>query len=301
MTSKSQQTTEIMEPVWFGQYQMNRIIDLTKSIVALVTRGEEEFVAKACLKSRFNQLRHERETNILRKINLESVARLIDSFSSDQHYVLIFPYYGDKTLLDIVVDNKYLMRSQSHINFILRILISVCQVVSDLHNLDVVHRDLKPENILLISDHELDPKIMLIDFDLAADVSVKDHPTMVKGACGTLGFIAPEVLFLSDNNCNVSEKEIDYKKADIYSIGIIAYYLFNEEIYPYPIERLEDAIYAFHYQSPRSSQYPYNRRINSIIMSMINVNPLLRPSLDNIISDFTSLIVPTSENLPEPH
>ena len=54
----------------------------------------------------------------------------------------------------------------------------------------VVHRDLKPENILYANDKD-DAPIKVADFGLARVVSGKE---MMKTACGTPGYVAPEVL-----------------------------------------------------------------------------------------------------------
>jgi calcium/calmodulin-dependent protein kinase I len=70
-----------------------------------------------------------------------------------------------------------------------------------------MHRDIKPENILL-SETSGYPTVKLIDFGLSRLVGPTDNCNV---ACGTLGYVAPEVL-----------KEGGYgKQVDIWSIGIV--------------------------------------------------------------------------------
>ena len=59
-----------------------------------------------------------------------------------------------------------------------------------LHELGILHRDIKPENILLTDDSDI-PNIKLADFGLSKLACPNDMQNL---ACGTLGYVAPEVL-----------------------------------------------------------------------------------------------------------
>ncbi|XP_071520353.1 calcium/calmodulin-dependent protein kinase type 1 isoform X1 [Panulirus ornatus] len=86
----------------------------------------------------------------------------------------------------------------------------VLEAVDYMHDQGVVHRDLKPENLLYFSQDE-DSKIMISDFGLS---KMEDSGIMAT-ACGTPGYVAPEVL-----------AQKPYGKAvDVWSIGVIAYIL----------------------------------------------------------------------------
>ncbi|KAF0314682.1 Calcium/calmodulin-dependent protein kinase type 1 [Amphibalanus amphitrite] len=86
----------------------------------------------------------------------------------------------------------------------------VLAAVDFMHEQGVVHRDLKPENLLYFSPDE-DSKIMISDFGLS---KMEDSGIMAT-ACGTPGYVAPEVL-----------AQKPYGKAvDVWSIGVIAYIL----------------------------------------------------------------------------
>ena len=86
----------------------------------------------------------------------------------------------------------------------------VLEAVFFMHDNGVVHRDLKPENLLYYNQDD-DSKIMISDFGL----SKTEESGIMATACGTPGYVAPEVL-----------QQRPYGKAvDIWSIGVIAYIL----------------------------------------------------------------------------
>jgi calcium/calmodulin-dependent protein kinase I len=80
-----------------------------------------------------------------------------------------------------------------------------------LHGKGIVHRDLKPENLLLKDNTDI-TEIKIADFGLSKIVSSQ---VMMQTACGTPGYVAPEIL-----QTKGYEKEVD-----LWSIGVITYIL----------------------------------------------------------------------------
>jgi len=87
----------------------------------------------------------------------------------------------------------------------------VVSAVEYLHNHNIVHRDLKPENLLLKQKGD-DLEVAIADFGLSKIVG---NQVMMKTACGTPSYVAPEVL-----NATGYGKEVD-----MWSIGVITYIL----------------------------------------------------------------------------
>jgi len=89
---------------------------------------------------------------------------------------------------------------------------NVTDAIAYIHKIGIVHRDLKPENLLFLNK-DGDSPIKITDFGLAkfrANNGVEMHT-----ACGTPGYVAPEVL-----------KSENYTKAvDMWSLGVILYIL----------------------------------------------------------------------------
>jgi serine/threonine protein kinase len=85
------------------------------------------------------------------------------------------------------------------------------------HAHGVVHRDLKPDNIFVTRDHEGREVLKIVDFGIAKllDDRVDGVTTRVGAVVGTPAYMSPE---------QALGEEID-ARADLYSVGIIAYEL----------------------------------------------------------------------------
>ncbi|KAI5118571.1 hypothetical protein M0805_005862 [Coniferiporia weirii] len=79
---------------------------------------------------------------------------------------------------------------------------------------EIVHRDVKPENVLLTARG----RAVLSDFGIAVDFTTR-YSQVARGACGTPGYMAPEVL-----------GRLPYSfEADAFSLGCTIYFYFAGE------------------------------------------------------------------------
>ncbi len=85
----------------------------------------------------------------------------------------------------------------------------VVDAIGYLHSKNIVHRDLKPEN-LLFNTTGPDGVIKVTDFGLS---KFSEAGNRLQTACGTPGYVAPEVLEQSGYGSAV----------DMWSIGVILY------------------------------------------------------------------------------
>ena len=129
---------------------------------------------------------------------------------------LVTEYLSGGTL-DETLKNKS-MHTGDLIQSVIRDLLSGLAYLDEKH---IMHRDIKPENVIL---REEDKRWVIGDFGLAAH----SDQEYIYDKCGTMGYIAPEIMELNEN-----EK---YKQAcDTYSLGVIAYQLIVGEL-PFRVE-----------------------------------------------------------------
>jgi eukaryotic-like serine/threonine-protein kinase len=105
-------------------------------------------------------------------------------------------------------------------NRVVAILRQVCHSLTDAHKSGLIHRDIKPANIFVCRyGHEVD-HVKVLDFGLVrtTESPAESDPklTVVNSFTGTPAYMAPEMAFDSHH--------VDHR-ADIYSLGCVAYWL----------------------------------------------------------------------------
>lgn len=148
----------------------------------------------------------ENEIAILKKVNHPNIIRLWEIFDNKTHLYLVMDLVQGGELFDRIVEKgSYTEKDASDL------IKQILGAVDYLHGQGIVHRDLKPENLLYDSPDE-DSKIMISDFGLS---KTEEDDSMMATACGTPGYVAPEVL-----------KQKPYGKAvDCWAVGVICYIL----------------------------------------------------------------------------
>lgn len=108
-----------------------------------------------------------------------------------------------------VIDNQY--REMN----VLRLGLEICNALEACSTLNIIHRDIKPENIL-VSDKGV---FKLGDFGIAKSSEGTQTGTMA----GTMSYMAPEV----------ANRQHYGSSADIYSLGMVLYWLMNDHALPF--------------------------------------------------------------------
>ncbi|KAK7129704.1 hypothetical protein R3I93_019371 [Phoxinus phoxinus] len=161
-------------------------------------------IPKKALKGKENSI--ENEIAVLRKIKHENIVALEDIYESSNHLYLIMQLVSGGELFDRIVEKGFYTEKDAS-----TLIRQVLDAVNYLHSMAIVHRDLKPENLLYFNPQD-GSKIMISDFGLSKMEGTGD---VMSTACGTPGYVAPEVL-----------AQKPYSKAvDCWSIGVIAYIL----------------------------------------------------------------------------
>ncbi|XP_035530112.1 calcium/calmodulin-dependent protein kinase type 1D isoform X1 [Morone saxatilis] len=161
-------------------------------------------IPKKALKGKESSI--ENEIAVLRKIKHENIVALEDIYESPDHLYLIMQLVSGGELFDRIVEKGFYTEKDAS-----TLIRQVLDAVNYLHKMGIVHRDLKPENLLYYNPQD-ESKIMISDFGLS---KMEGSGDVMSTACGTPGYVAPEVL-----------AQKPYSKAvDCWSIGVIAYIL----------------------------------------------------------------------------
>ena len=154
----------------------------------------------------------EREIEIMKKIKNENSVNLKEVIETNDYYYIIMEYCEYN--LENYINQK--RKKPFSINEIKEILNQLNNILKLMLNENIIHRDLKPSNILISLD-KLDKNIIkLSDYGCSKEIS---------NTMSFLGIpltIAPEIL----------NGEDILSKSDLWSIGIIIYYMYFKE-YPY--------------------------------------------------------------------
>ncbi|XP_061731192.1 calcium/calmodulin-dependent protein kinase type 1 [Nerophis ophidion] len=161
-------------------------------------------IPKKALEGKENNI--ENEIAVLHRIKHPNIVSLEDIFESASHLYLVMQLVSGGELFDRIVEKGFYTERDAS-----QLIRQILDAVKYLHDMGIVHRDLKPENLLYYSMNE-DSEIMISDFGLS---KIEGTGSVMSTACGTPGYVAPEVL-----------AQKPYSKAvDCWSIGVISYIL----------------------------------------------------------------------------
>ncbi|KAI8065946.1 kinase-like domain-containing protein [Gongronella butleri] len=143
--------------------------------------------------------------HILKHVQHEHVVSMYDLYESkDAIYIVTRLATGGELFQQLLDKGSYTERDAA------RLVKQILEGLLYLHGLDIVHRDIKPEN-LLFATKSPDAPLLITDFGLSK--IMKNHDDVLMTACGTPGYVAPEVLLQKGHG----------KPVDIWSVGVITF------------------------------------------------------------------------------
>ena len=154
------------------------------------------------------------EIDIMKLCHHPNVVHLIDHFENGENIFIVMEYIQGGNLSEYLRHKKFNITEKRAAELIYQI----CLGIEYLHKYGIMHRDLKPDNIMLTEDSD-NGKIKIMDFGLSKILGSKESASE---GFGTLIYVSPEVLIRKPYN----------KEVDIWSIGIILYYILSGDL-PY--------------------------------------------------------------------
>eukprot|EP00158_Paraphelidium_tribonemae_P006690 Partr_v1_DN27934_c1_g1_i6_m11510 putative serine threonine-protein kinase len=161
-----------------------------------------------CNKIKERQRHHiEQEIAILTKIDHPNLIRVWDIIEVHGCVSIFMDLVEGGDLLGYIESRGNVAEEYARFGFF-----QLLQALRYLHEINVSHRDLKPENVLVENCSSNYTRLIVTDFGLAK--AGLDH-TNLKTFCGTMGYIAPEVLTPTADGYTIA--------VDCWSLGVVLY------------------------------------------------------------------------------
>ena len=215
----------------------------------------------------------EKEIDILSSLDHPNIARFYEAFHDKNNFNIVMELCRGKLLSKFLKSNGGYLDERTSRIIIMRIL----HAVNYCHSLGIVHCDLKPDNIIFeipkeeAEDNEnndennnqnfLDLKI--VDFGLSSRIKKNQK---LNNTVGTPYFIAPEIL----------KGEYD-ERCDIWSIGIILYYLLSGK-FPFNAQHNYEIFKKIETEEPNFWELNVSEKAVDFMKKCLIKNPKLRPS-----------------------
>lgn len=155
-----------------------------------------------------------------------------------------------------ILDAAYGQSLERKVNLIVQTL----QALAYLHRRGILHRDLKPANVLVAGG-----SVKVLDFGLSVmrerNPTAEDSDTTV----GTLAYMAPEILL----------SEPTTERADLYSIGVIAYEMLAGQ-HPFETTDIAELVNNVLYVDADINQMDVPLELAQIVMRLIAKSPDMR-------------------------
>ena len=225
--------------------------DLLNNNLYAIKKISKKSLIKPDTKKYFNN-----EINIIKNLkNHPNIVKFINIKETITNFYIIFEYLNGGDLDNFL--KKYINKYNKPIpeKIVKYIIKNVLKGLNSLNSQNIIHRDIKLSNILinylnnsdLINENILNAEIKIIDFGFAKYLKQDEFTNSI---IGTPFYMDPKILhgYLLEKN----EKKYSYNmKVDIWSIGIMTYYLllgvfpFKAENYENLIENIENKEYFF--------------------------------------------------------
>eukprot|EP01080_Neovahlkampfia_damariscottae_P004187 gene4187-7497_t len=151
------------------------------------------------------------ETKTLESFTHPNILKLICSYHSKKYAFLVTEYCPGGDLYNFMKFRKNPIPE----NVVKQIIFEIATGLDEMHSNNIIHRDLKPRNILLMSKEK--PSIKIADFGFSR---ILDENDLAKTTCGTLLFMAPEIILQRGHDSRV----------DLWSLGVIWYEIIYDQL-----------------------------------------------------------------------
>ncbi|KAM6985016.1 serine/threonine-protein kinase Chk1 [Aplochiton taeniatus] len=191
------QDWDLVQTLGEGAYGEVRLLVNRQTEEAVAVKVIDTSQAKECADN------VKKEICVQKSLSHANIVRLFGHRKEGPTHYLFLEYCSGGELFDRIEPDVGMAERDAH-----RFFQQLIAAVEYLHGVGITHRDIKPENILLDDKDNL----KLSDFGLATMFRFKGRERMLSRLCGTLPYVAPELL---------SQTEFKAQPADIWACGIV--------------------------------------------------------------------------------
>ncbi|XP_050506659.1 ovarian-specific serine/threonine-protein kinase Lok-like [Diabrotica virgifera virgifera] len=208
------------------------------------------------------------EINILRALKYPFIISMQHIVETPMDVYIVLDYMRGGELTNRILSNEPMTESNVKFLFYQMVL-----AVDYLHTKGITHRDLKPENVLLHSE-DVETLLKVSDFGLS---KVTEEDDMMKTICGTLSYIAPEIL-----NRHIREYN---RQVDVWSLGVILFYMLGKRLPFKSPDRaiMEKNIINGYYTFEDEKWEDISSDAKDLVREMLTVEPEERITVINIL------------------
>lgn len=226
--------------------------------------------------------RLENEASVLRRLSHPGIPKFIEAGGDSKPFVVMGLAPGET--VEASIERKQSIGAvHGHVET-LQVLRGLLGILEYLHGEGVVHRDIKAANVLVTQSAS---NVSLIDFGFAKG----DGVTAIRVAdsffrAGAVRYSPPR---------KIENPGTAQSSHDVFASGVLAYRMLTGE-YPWTVAQFED-LGAYHAMLESQSPEPVDvkntlvpREVSELVMSLLNVDDLHRPSATEALSTTEALL-----------
>ena len=215
------------------------------------------------------------ERNYMILVKHPNIVSLIQDFEDENCIYFVMEYFKGGDLAKYMKKIKENNKEKNLERIAARIIRIIAQGVEYLNQFGIVHRDLKPENIVFGIEDDI-KSIKIIDLGVAITLPFGQQSS---DAIGTLAFISPEMY---------THNPYSYK-VDVWSIGILLYWLTSGGILPFDDENDEHImgkkVVFMHQEYPDKYFGDKSKSLFNLIDKTLEKNPEKRINIHNFLAE----------------
>ena len=238
---------------------------------------QKEYAVKIMNKSKIKEKDFRliiQERNYMSLIKHPSIVSLIQSFEDETYLYFVMEYFKGGDLSKYV--SKCVKSGKNLEKISAKIIKTIAHGIQYLNHFGIVHRDLKPDNIIFEREDDI-KSIKIIDLGVAITLP---YGKQSSDPIGTLTYIAPEIL---------THKPYS-NKVDVWSIGVILYYLATGGVLPFDDEKYDEStigrkIVFTHQEYPDKYFGDKSKSLMSVIDKALEKDPDKRININDFLKE----------------